>query len=82
MSGGAPPGYNPAMALEREIELYYIIRPDLVRSALGRFVLIKGQELVGVFQSEEDALAEAVARFGTEPSLIRQVLDPEPVERL
>lgn len=70
------------MALEQEMRLYFDIRPELVAEALGRWVLIKGPELVGVFGTQEEALAEAVDRFGTETVLIRQVLDPEPVERL
>lgn len=68
------------MALEDDLALYFEIRPDLVVRALNQFVLIHEQELVGIYSTFEEALADASARFDPGTFLIKQVLDPEPVE--
>ncbi len=39
----------------------------------GKFVLVKGQELIGAFDTAEEALAEGARRFGLEPFLVRRV---------
>jgi len=39
----------------------------------GKFVLVKGKELVGTFNRAEDAIAEGARRFGKEPFLVRSV---------
>ena len=39
----------------------------------GKFVLVKGKELIGTFNRPEDAVAEGARRFGTEPFLVRSV---------
>lgn len=39
----------------------------------GKFVLVKGRELIGVFDTTEEPLAEGARRFGLEPFLIRRV---------
>jgi hypothetical protein len=53
--------------------------PELVREHEGRFVLIKGQNLVGVFSDRSAALQEGYRRFGIVPFLVRQVAASEPV---
>lgn len=68
------------MALEDDLALYFEIRPDLIQTALNQFVLIHEQELVGVYPTFESALGDASARFDPGSFLIKQVLDPEPVE--
>jgi hypothetical protein len=39
----------------------------------GKYVLIKGREVIGIYANEQDALREAVSRFGYEPALIKQI---------
>lgn len=68
------------MALEDDLALYFEIRSDLVQRALNQFVLIHNQELIGVYPTFDAALADASARFDPGSFLIKQVLDPEPVE--
>ncbi len=40
----------------------------------GRVVLVKGQELIGSFDDEDDALAEGARRFGRSSFLVRRVI--------
>ena len=39
----------------------------------GKFVLVKGHELLGVFDTAEVAIAEGARRFGAQSFLVRQV---------
>ena len=61
---------------EKELEVYYKAKSTL---PLGRFVLIHGDELVGVFDTDAEALVEGARRFGREAFLVRQVRDEEPI---
>jgi len=39
----------------------------------GEYVLVKGEELVGFFNEESEALAEGARRFGDDDFLVRRV---------
>jgi hypothetical protein len=51
--------------------------PEWLHRHSGKFVLIKGEELVGIFDKVEDALAEGARRFGTDSFLVRLVEESE-----
>lgn len=67
-------------ALQEELETYARREEELKTSASGKFVVIKGSEIVGVFDTLEFALTEGTRRFGLEPYLVRRI--GEPVEQL
>lgn len=67
-------------ALQEELETYARLEEELKKSAPGKFVVIKGSEIVGTFDTLELALTEATRRFGLEPYLVRQI--GEQVEQL
>jgi hypothetical protein len=67
------------MPLEREHEVYDRRRPELHQRYRGLFVLIKDDDLVGVYPDAEAAFREGVTRFGMVPFLVRQVLDHGPI---
>ena len=48
----------------------------------NRWVLIKGDEIVGIWDSEEAARAVAMAQFLMQPCLIQQVRSREPIIRM
>lgn len=62
--------------LEHELESYERVKNTV---PLGQVVLIHGDELIGVYATEAQALSEGARRFGREPFLVRQVRDKEPV---
>jgi hypothetical protein len=66
-------------ALAEERATYFDRLPELVREHEGRFVLIKGQNVAGVFCDHSAALREGYRRFGIVPFLVRQVAATEPV---
>jgi hypothetical protein len=45
----------------------------------GKFVLIKGREIIGIYAEEKEALREVVARFGAQAVLIKQIAAKEPM---
>ncbi len=59
--------------LEQEILFYNTHLKELVTSDLGKYVLIKNNELIGKFNTFDDALSEGARRFGLVPFLIRQI---------
>ena len=63
-----------------ELAYYEEHRQELLEHHEGKFVLIKGGELVDAFDTAEAAYAEGVKRFGNAPMLIRQVLPKESVD--
>src|ERR1700676_12283 len=62
-----------AMAeLDIEISAYDAMRERLEAEHMGKWVLLKNRELVGVYDSFERAAEDAVDRFKGGPYLIRQ----------
>jgi len=59
-------------ALEPEIKTYKEKLPELQASE-GKFVLISGETVSGVFDSYQDALAAGYERFGMNPFLVKQI---------
>ena len=60
--------------LETEREFFDKIHSQLLADHPGKFVLIKGGDLIGTFATIEEAVTEGARRFGLEPFLVRQVL--------
>src|SRR5438093_6487834 len=45
----------------------------------GKYVLIKGQDVIGIYDSRDAALREAVARFRDAPALVQRIAATEMV---
>jgi hypothetical protein len=67
------------MALEKELETYKAKLPEL-KANEGKFVLIKGDSIVNVFSTYEDAIKEGYSKFGLEPFLVKQIHALEQVQ--
>ncbi len=61
--------------LDKELQTYEAHREELLGSNRGKFVLIKGERLVGTFESQQDAIERGYEEFGNEPFLVKQILD-------
>lgn len=61
------------MNVNREIAAYEKLQRELEANHMGKWVLIHEEKLVAVFESFEDAAAQAVEKFGRGPYVIRQV---------
>lgn len=61
------------MALEKELATYKNKLPELKENNEGKFVLIRGEEVVGVFDSYEDAMKIGYDRFKLETFLVKKI---------
>ena len=77
----APVGENDvALAvLAEEMGTYRDHLPELLQRQERRYVLIKGTDVVGIFDDHSAALSEGYRRFGIVPFLVRQIAASEPV---
>ncbi len=67
--------------LEKELKHFEDIKPELLKSHSGKFALIHGEELVGTFDSADNAYSEGVKRFGKDPFLVKRISETEEVYR-
>jgi hypothetical protein len=44
----------------------------------GKYVVIKGREVIGIYADQRDAEIEAATRFGSEPVFIKEIVAKEP----
>jgi hypothetical protein len=65
-------------ALENEIATYNRLLPELLPKQ-GKFVLIKGNDAAGTFDTYQDALSAGYAKFKLEPFLVKQIAPAERV---
>jgi hypothetical protein len=59
--------------LQEELAFFEAHRDQLLKDHLGKFALIKGSELIGTFDTDENAYEKGVERFGRAPFLIRRI---------
>jgi hypothetical protein len=60
--------------LNTEIQTYKQQRDNLLGTSEGKFVLIRGNQVVGIFDSKMDAIAAGYQQFGNVPFLVKQIL--------
>jgi hypothetical protein len=63
--------------LKKELRTYNAHKTELLRRARGKYVLIKGNRIIGTFDSELDAAHQGYERFGNVPFLVKQVVEVE-----
>jgi hypothetical protein len=62
-----------AALLERERAFYAAHETEWAAAHPGRFVVVKGDRLLGAFDSIEEALAAGAASFGLDSFLVRKL---------
>jgi hypothetical protein len=60
------------MALEKEFATYKTKLPEL-HEQQGKFAVIHGDSLFGVYGTYDDALKAAYDKYGLEPFLVKQI---------
>jgi len=61
------------MALEREQETYQRELARLLAEASGKYVLIHGNEVAGLYDTYQDAIREGYLKFKLEPFMVKRV---------
>ena len=68
-----------SMALEMELATYRSKLSEL-QAQSGKFVLVHGQDIVGVYGTYEDALNAGYQKFGLDPFLVKKIQAVEEVQ--
>lgn len=63
--------------LDKERKYFEARRAEWLKIHPGKYVLVKDEELIGVFNIQQEALIEGARRFGTDSFLVRQVEESE-----
>ncbi|MDE1852544.1 MAG: hypothetical protein KGI38_02220 [Thaumarchaeota archaeon] len=63
--------------LQQEYQFYLGRKPELLRQAPGKFALIKGETLVGTYDTDADAYKVGLSKFGNVPFLIIRIQEKE-----
>ncbi|HVW54586.1 MAG TPA: hypothetical protein VHC00_02780 [Rhizobiaceae bacterium] len=63
---------------EKEIETYNKKLPELLNE-VGRFILIKGDEVVSTYDTYNDAVKAGYERFKLEPFFVKQIAPTEKI---
>ena len=61
------------MELDTELKYYESHKADFLKAYRGQVALIRGETLVGVFPTEEEAYKAGIKQFGNLPFLIARV---------
>jgi hypothetical protein len=63
---------------EKELQIFHKRKSDLVsKNQLGGFVVIKDEEVLGVWVSRIDALKAGIDKYGDVPFLVKNISDPD-----
>jgi hypothetical protein len=74
------PDSEPGSVLAEEWDVYRReVGRLLSEGHEGRFVLIKGSDIIGLYDTWQEARAESVRRYLLGPSLTKQILANEPL---
>lgn len=68
-----PKGSPRRTAIDRALAAYEGVRPEIEANNRGRFVLVKGNVILGVFERHEDAAREALQSCGEWDYVIREI---------
>jgi hypothetical protein len=63
---------NMGTELVKELETYNAHKADLLKDA-GKFVLVHGDQLAGVYDTYADALREGYKQFQLKPFMVQQI---------
>lgn len=66
--------------LSKEIETYKKNKQMLLKESSGKFVLIKGDKIINIFDTSNDAIKVGIDKFGNTPFLVKQILEIEPTQ--
>ena len=63
--------------LRNELNTYNKQKNELIGKSKGKFVLIKDNQIIDVFETKNDAIRQGYERLGNVPFLVKQILEVE-----
>lgn len=67
---------EPPTDFSRELATYASEEGRLVRDHLGKIALVHGDEVVGAFDTADEAIVEGFRRFGNVRMMLQEIRDP------
>ena len=67
----------PQVILQRELDFFESQRMALFERAPGKYVLVKGTSLYGIYDTEIEAVRAGYQQIGTEPFLVKQIVQAD-----
>ena len=61
--------------LDREFPTFQENKPNLVKNHKGKFVLIKDDKIIGIFENELDAIKQGNEQFKDSHFLVNEIID-------
>lgn len=66
-----------APVLQQELDFFESQRVELFERAPGKYALIKGSTLIGIFDTELEAIRAGYHTIGNEAFLVKQILEAD-----
>ncbi|MBU3906648.1 MAG: hypothetical protein KKA64_00165 [Nanoarchaeota archaeon] len=66
--------------LSKEIKTYNENKEVLLRDSSGKFVLIKEDKVIGVYDTRNDAIKIGIDKFGNEPFLVKKISEIDEIQ--
>lgn len=63
--------------LKKELQTYEAQKSELIGKSQGKFVLVKDDQVIDVFDTRIDAIRQCYERFGNVPFLVKQIVEVE-----
>jgi hypothetical protein len=63
--------------LSKEIETYNKNKSSLLKTDSGKFVLIKGDKIIGLYDTKNDAIKIGIDKFDNTPFLVKKITEIE-----
>jgi len=68
------------LELKTELKYFNKIKDGLLPEHSGKFALVKGEKLIGVYKTAKNAYLAGLKKMGAKQFLIKEVLEKENVE--
>ena len=66
-----------AAVLQQELDFFEKKRLELVARAPGKYALVKGSELIGIFDTELEAIRAGYQKIGNEAFLVKHIVEAD-----
>ena len=63
--------------LEKELKTFEEKKEELLKTSVGKYALFRGKDLIGVFESQNDAIRIGIEKFGNSPFLVKKIEEVE-----
>jgi len=63
----------PKNILQKELDTYEKNKAELLKSSIGKFVLIKDDKVINTFDTQGDAIKVGIDKFGNMPFLVKKI---------